>query len=129
VEEAIRTAFGEKRGPYGQYSVTVRAEIGKYACHHGVAAAVQYFSRKRDKTLNENTVKRMKFVKRKATTAKSKQTAANFAKLKQSFLEEVVTAVEVEEIPPDLIMNWHQTGIEIVSCSTWTMERQSSKRV
>ena len=33
VEEAIRTA-------YGQYSLTVQAKIGSYACHHGVTAPV-----------------------------------------------------------------------------------------
>jgi len=26
--------------PSGQYSLTVRAEIGNYACHHGVTAPV-----------------------------------------------------------------------------------------
>jgi len=35
----------------------------------------------------------------------------------------------MEEIPPELIMNWDQTGIKIVPCSTWTMERQGSKRI
>ena len=35
----------------------------------------------------------------------------------------------MEEIPPDLILNWDQTGIKIVPCSTWTMERQGAKRV
>ena len=33
VEEAIHTISSGKRAPYGQYSPTVRAEIGKYACH------------------------------------------------------------------------------------------------
>ena len=37
VEEAIRNASSGKRAPYGHYSPTVRAEIGKYACHRGVA--------------------------------------------------------------------------------------------
>jgi len=60
VKEAIRTASSGKRGLYGQYSPTVRAEIGKYACNHGVAAAVRYFSRKRDKPLNESTVQSIK---------------------------------------------------------------------
>ena len=35
--EAIRTASSGKRAPYGHYSPTVWAEIGKYACHRGVA--------------------------------------------------------------------------------------------
>ena len=34
------TASSGKRRPYGQYSLAVWAEIGKYACHHGVTAPV-----------------------------------------------------------------------------------------
>ena len=35
----------------------------------------------------------------------------------------------MEEIPAELVLNWDQTGIKIVPSSTWTMERQGSKRV
>ena len=217
-----------KRGPYKKYSPTVRAEIGKYACHHGVAAAARFFSRRLDKKVSETTVrsirsayvelgvqqkrgaedegeitalplkkrgrpvllgqeldthvqmylkkvreggeavsariaiaaargillkcdrtklaefggpvqlnrhwahsllKRMKFVQRKATTAKSKQTVANFTDLKEAFLADVVATVTMEEIPPELILNWDQTGIKIVPSATWTMTRQGEKRV
>ena len=52
-------------------------------------------------------LRRMKFVKRKFTIS-------NFEELKESFLNEVVTTVFMEEIPPDLILNWDQTGIKIV---------------
>ena len=72
---------------------------------------------------------RMKFVKRKATTSKSKHSTADFARLKQQFLTDVVTTVELEEIPAELILNWDQTGIKIVPSSTWTMDAQGSKRV
>lgn len=72
---------------------------------------------------------RMKFVKRKVTTAKSKYTDANFAKVKEAFLNEVVTTVEMEEIPAELILNWDQTAVKIVPTCTWTMDRQGSKRV
>lgn len=74
-------------------------------------------------------LKRMKFVKRKATTAKSKHSTADFTRLKQQFLADVVTTVEMEEIPAELILNWDQTGIKIVPSSTWTMEAQGSRRV
>ena len=74
-------------------------------------------------------LKRMKFVQRKATTARSKHTIANFNELKESFLTNVVTTVTMEEIPPHLILNWDQTGIKNIPCSTWTMERQGAKRV
>ena len=39
-------------------------------------------------------------------TTKSKHTVAEFWKLKEQFLTEVVAAVEMEEIPPELILNW-----------------------
>ena len=71
----------------------------------------------------------MKFVKRKATAAKSKYLTADFAQLKQQFLADVVTSVEMKEIPVELILNWDQTGIKIVPSSTWTMDVQGSKRV
>ena len=39
----------------------------------------------------------MKFVHRKATTAKSKYTVENFAEVEKAFLQEVVSVVTVEE--------------------------------
>ena len=47
----------------------------------------------------------MKFVQRKVTTAKSKHTIADFTRLKEQFLQDVVAMVEMEEIPPELILN------------------------
>ena len=46
-------------------------------------------------------LKRMKFVQRKATTAKSIHTAVDFAQLKKSFLADVVATVTMEEIPAE----------------------------
>ena len=71
----------------------------------------------------------MKFVQRKATTSKSKYTPENFSAVKKSFLEDVVTTVDMEGIPPELIMNWDQTGIKLVPSSSWTMAQQGSRRV
>ena len=72
---------------------------------------------------------RMNFVQRKATTAKSKESEATFLVAKQQFLDEVVTTVYMEDIPPELILNWDQSGIRIVPSSTWTMEQRGAKRV
>ena len=47
-------------------------------------------------------LKRMKFVKRKAATAKSKYSIENFAKAKESFLELITQVVTMEEIPQNL---------------------------
>ena len=72
---------------------------------------------------------RMKFVRRKATTSKSRYTPSDFAKLKQEFLDEVASTVTMEEIPPELILNWDQTGIHLVPAGAWTMDQDGSKRV
>ena len=71
---------------------------------------------------------KLDFVKRKATT-KSKITVPYFEMLKQQFLLDIKAAVEIEEIPKDLILNWDQTGINYVPVSQWTMEKKGSKRV
>ena len=52
-----------------------------------------------------------------------------FLERKQAFLREVVTTVEMEDVPIELILNWDQTGIKIVPTSNWTMELSGSKRV
>ena len=72
---------------------------------------------------------RMKFVRRKATTSKSKHTPIDFAKLKEAFLDDVRAVVNMEEIPAELILNWDQTGIHLVPASAWTMDQVGSKRV
>lgn len=74
-------------------------------------------------------LKRMNFVKRKATTAKSKYTGTDFKEVKKAFLNEVVTTTTMEEIRPELILNWDQTGIHIVPSTSWTMDQRGSKRV
>ena len=74
-------------------------------------------------------LERMSFVKRKASTAKSKEKAQDFMKRKKAFLDEVILTVEMEDIPADLILNWDQMGIRIVPSSNWTMEKKGSKRV
>lgn len=74
-------------------------------------------------------LKRMKFVQRKATTSKGKHLPANFADLRSSFLSDVTAIVTMEEIFPDIVLNWDQTGIKFVPSSGWTMERRGEKRV
>ena len=59
----------------------------------------------------------MGFVQRRTTTATSKYTETNFEEMKANFLQDVVSTVVMEDIPPDLIMNWDQTGIRMVPCT------------
>ena len=68
----------------------------------------------------------MKFVRRMATTSKAPE---DFAALKRDFLNDVAAVVTMEDVPPELVLNWDQTGIHLVSVSTWMMDKEGSKRI
>jgi len=72
---------------------------------------------------------RMHFVKRKVKTAKSEHAPKSFTQLKNTFLEDVISMVQMEDISPELILNWDQTGIKLVLSSAWTMDTQCIKHV
>ena len=72
---------------------------------------------------------KMKFVKRKATTKKSKMTVANFDELKDNFLMDIKAIATMEEVPNDMILNWDQTAIKYIPVSNWTMATEGSKRI
>ena len=73
-------------------------------------------------------LQRMGLVKRKATT-KAKVTVEHFENVKAQFLFDIKAIVEIEEVPPALVINWDQTGINYVPVSSWTMAKEGSKRV
>ena len=76
----------------------------------------------------KNFLHRIGFVKRKVTT-KAKLTVENFKALKEQFLLDIKCIVEMNEIPPSLIINWDQTGTHNVPVSSWTMEMERSKQI
>ena len=71
----------------------------------------------------------MNYVRRKATTAKNNHSPQDLAKLKKDFLNDVAAVVGMEEIVPELVLNWDQTGIHLVPASSWTMDKEGSKQV
>ena len=71
---------------------------------------------------------RMGYVKRKATT-KAKINPVQFDKLRHQFLHDIQTVVKLEDIPPQLIINWDHAAIKYVPVSCWTQEKKGSKRV
>lgn len=83
-------------------------------------------------TITDNWAKsllyRMNFVKRRGSST-AKLTVANFEAVKEQFILDVNAIVEMEDIPPQLVFNWDQTGISIVPGSSWTMEAKGTKRV
>lgn len=71
---------------------------------------------------------RMGYVKRKATT-KAKVNVAEFESIKAQFVFDIQAIVELEEIPPEMIINWDHTGIHYVPVGNWTQAEKGSKRV
>ena len=53
----------------------------------------------------------------------------NFAELKSDYLLKIKNVIAVDKIPAQLVINFDQTGLNIVPTSDWTMTAEGSKRV
>jgi hypothetical protein len=71
---------------------------------------------------------RMNFVKRKATKA-ARKVPTDFPEIKLAFLKRIVDCVQEHNIPPELIINWDQTGAKYVLTSAWTLAEEGSRQV
>jgi hypothetical protein len=77
----------------------------------------------------QNLLKRMNMVKRKGTTSKKTFVVENFTQEKDKYLKSIKSTVEMYKLPPELVINWDQTGINIVPVSRWTVDVEGAKRV
>ena len=57
-------------------------------------------------------------------SSKAKVDVEKFEALEEGFLLDNKLIVSFEEIPPDLITIWDQTGINYVPVGSWTMENE-----
>ena len=48
--------------------------------------------------------------------------------LKELFLLDFNNAVEMDDVPEELVIKWDQTGINYVPISSWTMEQEGESR-
>lgn len=80
------------------------------------------------KTWALSILKRMGYVKRRAST-KAKVPVAEFESHKALFLNDIKSIMIMDEVPPELVINWDHTGINYVPVSNWTMAKQGSKRI
>ena len=51
----------------------------------------------------------------------------NFEEIKELYLIDIMSVVEIEEIPSDLIVNWDHTALKLVPSSSWTMDQKKGK--
>jgi len=70
----------------------------------------------------------MNFTKRRVST-KCGNPSVNIEDIRREFLAEIVEAVELDDVPPELIFNWDQTAILLVPSAQWTMDKKGRKRV
>ena len=83
---------------------------------------------KLNKEWARSVLRRMGFMKRRANS-KSKILPDNFEEIKEQFLTDVQSVIDMEEVPPSLVINWDHTAMKIVPSSQWTMEKKGTKRV
>ena len=74
----------------------------------------------------KSLLKCMNFTKRHVST---KSLASSLDVEEARFLSELMEAVELHEVPPDLIFNWDQTWILLVPSAQFTMDKTGRKRV
>ena len=73
---------------------------------------------------------RMGYVKRKDTTkANTKLPKCVYLRLKASFLRETVSIMKIHNIPPELIIDLDETGLQLVPVGDWIVAPEGSKRV
>ena len=76
----------------------------------------------------QSLLQHMGFVKRRGTT-KCKISVENFESLRDEYLDNISTTAVMEDIPLDMVLNWDQTGINIIPSRSWTMKKRGSRRV
>ena len=70
----------------------------------------------------------MNFTKRAGTT-QAKIAPNQFEEQQVNVLLEIVDIITMENIPPDVIINWDQTGLYLVPSANWTMAQKGNKSI
>ena len=70
---------------------------------------------------------RMNLVKRRGSTKSKLQLGGEeYEQVQRPYLTEIVQKAQANKVPPQLIINWDQTGLNVVTASSWTMEEEGS---
>ncbi|CAH1274769.1 Hypp9314 [Branchiostoma lanceolatum] len=70
----------------------------------------------------------MNFVRHKVTKA-ARKLPADFETTREAFLARIKKAVGDSDIPDDMVINWDQTGINIVLVGDWTLVEAGARQV
>ena len=78
---------------------------------------------------NEDSTNRGFILGSEREVMKTALTEALFLEVKGKFLSTLRNVVLKNKVVPQMIVNWDQTGINVVPASTWTMAEEGSSRV
>ena len=67
---------------------------------------------------------RMGYVKQKASTKNGKRSDKQFELKRRQFLLDISGMVKAHIIPDELVLNWDQTGLNLVPSGNWTFEKR-----
>ena len=79
------------------------------------------------KTFAISILRRMGFVKRKGTKGVN-HLPADLDSIKEEYVNKVNNVIKEHNIPDSLVINWDQTGCQLVPGGDWTMEQQRYQR-
>ena len=72
----------------------------------------------------------MGFVQRRGSTqTKAKLSDEQISKLKHTYLSQITGMIKAHKIPSELVINWDQSGVNVVPSQNWTMEQQGAQQV
>jgi len=60
------------------------------------------------------------------TSTKAKVDVKHFKETKKGFMLNVRNLIQMDKIPPDLVINFDQTALHYVPVDSWMMAKQSS---
>jgi hypothetical protein len=104
----------------GAEAIVTKHAKHKLECYGGHITITKHYAR--------SLLRRMGFVKRKGTK-NVKQLPSDFEEIKASFVEKVSNVVKQHDIPDALVINWDQTGVQMVPGGDWTMDERGSQQV
>lgn len=70
----------------------------------------------------------LRYTKRKGTKA-ARSKSEDFDKTKMDYIERIEKCANDHNITDDLILNWDQTGVNLIPGGDWTMDAKGSKQV
>ncbi|XP_063400328.1 uncharacterized protein LOC134684939 [Mytilus trossulus] len=79
-------------------------------------------------TFATSLLRRMRIVKRKGTKA-VKHLPNDFDDIRQEYISKINNVREKHNIPDTLIINWEQTGCQLVPGGDWTMEKKGTQQI